>query len=192
MLAIARPTIVLFASLTFITGIAYPLTVTAIAQVAFPHQANGSLIRDNDRVVGSKLIGQPFDNPRYFFGRPSATSPVPYNGLGGSGSNLAATNPALREAVRDRVSRLKAADPDNAAAVPIDLVTASASGLDPHISPAAARYQAARIARQRGLTRESVDELIRKHTLPPTLGFIGQPRVHVLNLNRALDAAKSF
>jgi potassium-transporting ATPase KdpC subunit len=192
MLAIARPTIVLFACLSFITGIAYPLTVTAIAQVAFPHQANGSLIRENDRVVGSKLIGQPFDNPRYFFGRPSATSPVPYNGLGGSGSNLAATNPALRQAVRDRVSRLKAVDPDNVAAIPIDLVTASASGLDPHISPAAARYQAARIARQRGLTRESVDELIRKHTEPATLGFIGQPRVHVLNLNRVLDAAKSL
>ena len=190
MLTIARPTIVLFAFLSFITGVLYPFTVTVIAQVAFPHQANGSLIRENDRAVGSKLIGQPFDNPRYFFSRPSATSPAPYNGLGGSGSNLATTNPALLEAVRERVSRLKAADPDNAAEIPIDLVTTSASGLDPHISPAAARYQAARVARQRGLSRESVDELIRKNTQPPTLGFIGQPRVHVLNLNRALDAAK--
>lgn len=185
-----KPAIVMFALLTLITGVVYPLTVTAVATVLFPRQASGSLIREGDRKVGSELIGQSFGSARYFWGRPSATGPVPYNGLGGSGSNQATTNLALLDAVRERIARLQAADPGNPSPIPVDLVTACASGLDPHISPAAARYQAGRVARERKLPREQVDALIAAHTEQPTLGVLGQPRVHVLNLNRSLDSAK--
>ncbi len=142
-----RPALLLFAMLTILTGVLYPLAVTAIAQLAMPAAANGSLIVDGGRAVGSALIGQPFSDPRYLWGRPSATGPQPYNAMASSGSNLGPTNPALSAAVTERVAALRAVDPDNTAPVPIDLVTASASGLDPHISPAAARYQAARVAR---------------------------------------------
>lgn len=185
-----RPAIVMFALLTLITGVVYPLTVAAVATVLYPRQASGSLILEGDRAGGSELIGQSFGSARYFWGRPSATGPVPYNGLGGSGSNQATTNPALLDAVRERIARLQAADPGNQLPIPVDLVTACASGLDPHISPAAARYQAGRVARERKLPREQVDALIAAHTEQPTLGVLGQPRVHVLNLNRALDSAK--
>jgi K+-transporting ATPase ATPase C chain len=185
-----RPAVVLFLLLTGVTGIAYPLAVTVVAGTVFPRAATGSIIHDGDKRVGSDLIGQPFDNPRYFWGRPSSTTPA-YNGMGGSGSNLATTNPALRTVVQERIERLRAADPSNTLPIPIDLVTASASGLDPHISPAAARYQAARIARERGLPIERVEALIYEQTVKPALGFLGQPTVHVLRLNRSLDAAKS-
>lgn len=182
-----RTAIVLFLLMTGITGIAYPLLVTIVARVAFSNAATGSLIREGERIVGSELIGQPFDAARYFWGRPSATAPA-YNGLGGSGSNQAPTNPALREAVKERIERLRAADPDNTSAIPIDLVSASASGLDPHLSPAGAHYQAARIARIRKIPLDEVNRLIKVHTQAPTFGFLGQPRVHILNLNRSLDA----
>lgn len=185
-----RAAIVLFLLLTAITGIGYPLLVTIVAQVAFANAATGSLIRDGDRIVGSEFIGQPFGDARYFWGRPSATTPA-YNGLGGSGSNQAPTNPALREAVMQRIEQLRAADPDNKSAIPIDLVTASASGLDPHLSPAGTYYQAARVARVRKIPLDEVNRLIKAHTQGPTLGFLGQPRVHILNLNRSLDALTS-
>ena len=185
-----QPAIVLFALLTLVTGVAYPLAVTVGANALFPQKATGSLIREGDRLVGSELMGQAFDDPRYFWGRPSATGPVPYNGLGGSGSNQATTNPALVDAVRDRVARLQDADPGNQAPVPVDLVTASASGLDPHISPAAARFQSSRIARERQLSVDQVEALITANTEQPTFGVLGQARVHVLKLNRALDSAK--
>jgi len=183
-----RTATILFLLLTLVTGVIYPMMLTATA-FAFPDAATGSLLRDGDQWVGSELIGQPFAAPHYFWGRPSATTPA-YNGLGGSGSNLATTNPALVDAVRSWIERLHAVDPDNSAAVPIDLVTASGSGLDPHISPAAANYQAGRIARLRGLSEEQVQSLVRQHTEPPTLGILGQARVHVLRLNRSLDALK--
>lgn len=180
--------LILYLLMTLITGIIYPLTVTAAA-FAFPDAATGSVLREGPRVIGSNLIGQPFHDARYFWGRPSATTP-PYNGMAGSGSNLATTNPTLVDVVRDRIQRLHAIDPANNSAIPIDLVTASASGLDPHISPAAARYQAGRIARLRGLPEQQVHDLIRQHTELPTLGVLGQARVHVLRLNRSLDALK--
>jgi len=180
----------LFVLLTVLTGIVYPLGITAVATVAFPAAARGSVIQEGDKLLGSEWIGQSFESPRYFWGRPSASTPA-YNGMGGSGSNQATTNPALREAVITRRNRLRAADPTNTSPVPIDLVTASASGLDPHISPAAAKYQAARIARVRGLPLERVQSMIDAQTLPPTLGFLGQPRVHILRLNRSLDSASS-
>jgi K+-transporting ATPase ATPase C chain len=183
------PALVLFLILTFVTGVAYPLAVTVVAQFAFPSAANGSLIGDAQHHVGSELLGQSFTEPRYFWGRPSATTPA-YNGLGGSGSNLATTNPALMDAVKDRIARLHAADPDNTAKIPVDLVTASASGLDPQISPTAAQYQAGRVARERGLPLEQVTKLIGQHTQMPTLGFLGQPRVDVLRLNLSLDSVK--
>ena len=183
-----RPALVSLALLTLITGVAYPLVVTAIAKVAFPSQAGGSLIVDKDgKVLGSRLIGQPFDDPKYFWGRPSATSPHPYNAAASSGSNQGPTNPALTKAVQERVDALRAADPGNTAPVPVDLVTASASGLDPHISPAAALYQAGRVARARKLDEATVRELVAKHTEDRQLGFLGEPRVNVLALNRALD-----
>lgn len=181
-----RTAVVLFLLMTAITGIAYPLLVTIVAQVAFSNAAAGSLIHDGEHIVGSELIGQSFDDARYFWGRPSATAPA-YNGLGGSGSNLAPTNPALREAVKERIERLRAADRENKSAIPIDLVTASASGLDPHLSPAGTHYQAARVARVRKIALEDVGRLIKAHTQAPTFGFLGQPRVHILNLNRSLD-----
>jgi potassium-transporting ATPase KdpC subunit len=174
---------------TLLTGVAYPLAITGTARLFFPHQANGSLIVDNGKPVGSELIGQPFDDPRYFWGRPSATSPFPYNAASSSGSNLAVSNPAQREAICERIARLRAADPENTSPIPADLVTASASGLDPHISPAAADFQAARVARLRGLPVERIRDLSAAATEPRQLGLLGQPRVNVLLLNRALDDA---
>ncbi len=180
----------LLALFTLLTGVVYPLAVTGLAQVIFPTQANGSLIRQNGRVVGSTQIGQPFDDPRYFWGRPSATAPFPYNAAASAGSNLGPSNPALIEAVQARIAALQAADPGNTQAVPVDLVTASASGLDPHISLAAALYQAPRVARARGLAAEAVEQLVAQYTEGRQLGFLGEPLVNVLKLNLALDGVK--
>jgi K+-transporting ATPase ATPase C chain len=185
-----RPAIVLFVALSLVTGLAYPLLVTGIAQVALRDAANGSLIVRDGKVVGSRLIGQPSSDPKHFWSRPSATSPMPYNGGASSGSNLGPLNPALHDAVKARIEALRQADPGNTAAVPIDLVTASASGLDPHISRAAADYQAARVAKSRGLPEADVRALIERHTEQPLLGLLGEPRVNVLELNLALDAPK--
>ena len=173
--------------LTLVTGVAYPLLVTGIVQVAFPSQAQGSLMVKDGKIVGSRLIGQPFDDPKYFWSRPSATSPFAGNAGSSSGSNLSPTNPDLIKAVQGRVDALRAADPANTAPVPVDLVTASASGLDPHISPAAALYQVARVARVRKLDPEAVRQLVERHIEGRTLGFLGEPRVNVLALNLALD-----
>ena len=189
MTAIIRPALVLLLLLSGLTGIVYPLAITGIAQAAFPAQANGSLILDGDTVRGSALIGQPFDDPRYFWSRPSATSPA-YNGGASSGSNLGPLNPALSAAVKARVEALRAADPGNDAAVPVDLVTASGSGLDPHVSPAAAQYQVSRVARARGLARDRVQQLVLEHTEGRELGVLGEPRVNVLSLNLALDGLR--
>lgn len=182
-----RPALTLFVLLSLVTGLAYPLAVTGIAQLAFPHQANGSLVEHNGRVVGSELVGQAFADPGHFWSRPSATAPAPYNAANSGGSNLAPTAPALVEAVKARVEALRAADPGNTAPVPVDLVTASASGLDPHISRAAADYQAGRVARARGLPVERVRALVEQHTEGRWLGFVGEPRVNVLALNLALE-----
>jgi K+-transporting ATPase ATPase C chain len=171
--------------LTIITGVVYPLLVTGIAQVAFPDKANGSLIVQNEKIVGSRLIGQAFSDPKYFWGRPSATSPMPYNGAASSGSNQGPTNPALKEAVEGRIKALGGATP-----VPADLVTASGSGLDPHISPAAADYQVARVAKARNLSEDRVRGLVAQHTQGRQLGILGEPVVNVLELNLALDALK--
>ncbi|WP_437648765.1 potassium-transporting ATPase subunit KdpC [Sorangium sp. So ce362] len=190
MLAHLRPALVLLLVLTGVTGFVYPLLSTAIAQAAFPEQANGSLVRKDGRVVGSTLLGQPFDDPRYFWGRPSATSPVPYAGQASAGSQLGPTNPALAEAVKARIDALRAADPESAAPVPADLVTASGSGLDPHISPAAAEHQARRVARARGLPEDEVRRLVARHTEERLLGLLGEPHVNVLLLNLALDGAR--
>jgi K+-transporting ATPase ATPase C chain len=183
-----RASIVSLIVMSVVTGVVYPLVVTGVAQVVFPHQANGSLIVKDGKVVGSALIGQPFDDPRYFWGRPSATSPYGYNAGSSSGSNLSPTNPALISAVQGRVDALRAADPDNKAPVPVDLVTASGSGLDPHISPAAALYQISRVAKARKLAPEAMRMLVDRHTEGRQLGFLGEPRVNVLTLNLALDA----
>lgn len=181
--------VVLFLLLTVITGVVYPGLVTGAAQIAFREQANGSLIVRDGKPIGSALIGQPFSDPKYFWSRPSATGPQPYNGLASSGSNQGPTNPALADAVRQRVGALRAADPGNTAPVPIDLVTASASGLDPHVSPASAHYQIARVARMRGLDEAKLRALVAAHTEPRQLGVFGEARVNVLQLNLALDAA---
>ena len=190
MRTLIRPAIVLFLVLTVITGLIYPLVVTGIAQVLFPQQANGSLIVKNGQAVGSQLIGQPFDDPKYFWGRPSATGPFPYNAAASSGSNLGPSNPALTDAVKARMDTLKAADPANTQPIPVDLVTSSASGLDPHISPAAAAYQVTRIAHARGLDESAVRQLVAQYTQGRDLGVLGEPRVNVLELNLALDALK--
>jgi len=175
--------------MSVVTGVVYPLVVTGIAQVAFPAAANGSLISVNGKAMGSSLIGQPFDDPNYFWSRPSATSPQPYNAMASSGSNQGPLNPALTDAVKDRIKALRDADPGNTAPVPVDLVTASGSGLDPHISVAAAQYQAARVAKARGLAADKVQSLIAAHTEGRTFGVLGEPRVNVLALNLALDGA---
>ena len=188
MFKLLRVSLLMLLVMTVITGVLYPLAVTGVAHVVFPHQADGSLIVRDGHVVGSRLIGQPFDDPRYFWGRPSATSPQPYNGASSSGSNLGPTNPALADAVRQRIAALRAADPGNTQPVPVDLVTASASGLDPEISPAAAQYQLARVARVRHLDVAQVRQLVAAHTQGRWLGLFGEPRVNVLALNLALDA----
>ena len=185
-----RPAIVSIAIFTLLTGILYPLMITGIAQVIFPHQANGSLIVQNGQVVGSELIGQPFDNPRYFWGRPSATSPFPYNAAASTGSNLGPTNPALTEEVKARIAALKAVDPTNKSPIPVDLITASGSGLDPNISVAAALYQVPRVAKSRGLSEEVVGALVDRFTEDRQLGVLGELRVNVLELNLALDGIK--
>lgn len=187
MQAILRPAIVLFAVLTLICGVLYPVAVTGIAQAAFPAAANGSLVEKDGAVVGSSLIGQQFTAPGYFWGRPSATGPMPNNGGGSGGSNQGPLNPALQEAVKGRIAALRAADPDNTAPVPVDLVSASGSGLDPEISLAAAQYQTARVARARGLSQERVNALVEQHTQLRALGLFGEPRVNVLALNLDLD-----
>jgi potassium-transporting ATPase KdpC subunit len=187
MKTLIRPAVSLFVLLTAITGVIYPLAVTGVAKVAFPSRAAGSLIVKDGKTVGSSLIGQNFSDPKYFWGRPSATSPMPYNGSGSSGSNQGPLNPALVDAVKGRVEALKAADPGNALPVPVDLVTASASGLDPHISVAAAQYQATRVARVRGLAPDTVATLIAHHTEDRLFGLLGEARVNVLELNLDLD-----
>ena len=190
MTSILRPALTLFVVLSFITGLAYPFAVTGLGQALFSHQANGSLVVVGDRVVGSELIGQNFEQTGHFWGRPSATAPQPYNAAASSGSNLGPSNPALVEAVKARVQTLRAADPSNNVAVPVDLVTASGSGLDPHISRAAADYQVGRVARARGLPPEQVQMLVAQHTQAVLFGFLGEPRVNVLKLNLALAGAK--
>jgi K+-transporting ATPase ATPase C chain len=182
-----RPALASLGLLTLVTGVAYPLLVTGVAQVVFPHQANGSLIVREGKAVGSELVGQPFDDPKYFWSRPSATAPVAYDGGASSGSNLGPLNETLADAIESRVEALRATDPGHTAAVPVDLVTASGSGLDPHLSPAAAAYQVARVARTRGLSVAAVEELVARHTRGRQLGFLGEPRVEVLPLNLALD-----
>jgi potassium-transporting ATPase KdpC subunit len=185
-----RPALVLFLLLTVLTGFLYPLMVTGLAQLLFPHQAGGSILMRDEHAVGSRLIGQSFSDPRYFWSRPSATTPQPYNGTASTGSNLGPLNPQLTDAINARIAALRAADPTNSAPVPIDLVTASGSGLDPEISVAAANYQAARVARARGLAPKRVQALIAQHTEGRLLGVLGEPRVNVLELNLALDALK--
>jgi potassium-transporting ATPase KdpC subunit len=182
-----RPAIMVLVLLTLVTGVAYPLLVTGIAQAVFPFQAQGSLVVKDGKVVGSALIGQPFDDPKYFWSRPSATSPFADNAGASSGSNLSPTNPDLIKAVQGRVDALRAADPGNTSPVPVDLVTASGSGLDPHISPAAALYQVRRVARARKLDPAAVQQLVERHIEGRSLGFLGEPRVNVLALNLALD-----
>jgi K+-transporting ATPase ATPase C chain len=193
MLKQLRPAIVLLLLFTLITGVIYPLVVTGIAQAIFPHQANGSLIAQDGKAIGSELIGQSFDDPKYFWGRLSATGTFPYNAFNAqnltasSGSNYGPLNPALLDAVKARIAALKAADPGNTAPIPVDLVTASGSGLDPNISVAAALYQAPRVARTRGMSEEAVRALVNQYTLGRQFGILGEPRVNVLELNLALD-----
>jgi K+-transporting ATPase ATPase C chain len=182
-----RVSLILLVVLTVVTGMIYPLVITGIAQVTFPAQANGSLIFKGGQPVGSALIGQPFDDPKYFWPRPSATSPFPDNAAASSGSNQGPLNPALAQVVQGRVDALRAADPGNAAPVPVDLVTASGSGLDPHISPAAALDQVPRVARERKLDVETVRTLVERHIEGRTFGLLGEPRVNVLALNLTLD-----
>jgi K+-transporting ATPase ATPase C chain len=191
-----RPALVALGIFTLLTGLVYPLVVAGIAQVVFPWQANGSLIVRNGQPVGSALIGQPFDDPKYFWGRLSATSPAGYTAFNGdkltgsSGSNYGPLNPALVEAAQARIKALQEADPSNTAPVPVDLVTASGSGLDPHMSPAAAAYQVGRVARARGLSEDTVRQMVAQHTEGRTFGLLGEPRVNVLTLNLALDDVK--
>ena len=187
---ILRPALVLFFILTLLTGVVYPLLVTGAAKALFPVQAGGSLVTQNGKAVGSELIGQNFSDPQHFWGRPSATGPMPYNAAASSGSNLGPLNPALIDAVKGRVEALRTLDPGNAQRVPVDLVTASASGLDPHISPAAARYQAGRVAKVRGLPVDKVLALVDAQTQKPVLNLFGEAQVNVLKLNLALDGLR--
>jgi potassium-transporting ATPase KdpC subunit len=187
MSSLVRPALVLLLIMTAITGIAYPLVLSGIAQVLFPHQAGGSLVMRGGKAVGSRLIGQSFHDPKYFWSRPSATSPQPYNGIGSGGSNFGPLNPALMEGIKKNIEALHAADPTNTAPVPVDLVTASASGLDPELSLAGARYQVTRVARVRGLSQAAVQGLVDSHARGRLLGLLGEPRVNVLELNLALD-----
>ena len=187
MKTLIRPAITLFILLSIVTGLLYPLLVTGISQAVFPAQAAGSLIERDGKLLGSRLIGQNFTDPKYFWGRPSATSPYPNNAAASGGSNLGPRNPALKAAVESRIKTLREADPGNTAPVPVDLVTASASGLDPHISPAAADYQMGRVARARGLALEPVRALVAQHTEDRQWGMFGEPHVNVLELNLALD-----
>ena len=191
MRSVIRPAIVLLLAMTVVTGIVYPLVVTGISQIVFPHQAAGSLIVKDGKAVGSELIGQNFADPKYFWSRPSASTPQPYNGLASTGSNLGPLNPALTDGIKKNIDALRAADPGNKAPVPVDLVTASASGLDPEISVAAANYQAARVARVRGLPAAAVHQLISTHAQARWLGILGEPRINVLQLNLALDELPS-
>jgi K+-transporting ATPase ATPase C chain len=188
---IIRPAVILFLIMTVLTGIVYPFAVTGLAQILFHDQAEGSLVMAGGHAVGSRIIGQSFSDPKYFWSRPSATAPQPYNAIASSGSNLGPLNPALTDAVASRIAALKAADPTNSLPVPVDLVTASASGLDPDISIAAARYQTARVARVRGLDPAAVQSLIDAHARGRFLGLVGEPRVNVLELNLALDALRA-
>lgn len=190
MLSQIRPALVSLGIFTVLTGAIYPAVVTGVAQAAFPTKANGSLIVRDGKEVGSSLIGQPFSDPRYFWGRPSATGPQAYNGAASSGSNQGPTSTALTDAVKARIQALRDADPGNDAPIPVDLVTASASGLDPHVSPAAALYQVRRVARVRGVNEAALRELVAKHTEGRTFGILGEPVVSVLALNLALDAMK--
>jgi potassium-transporting ATPase KdpC subunit len=183
-----RPALIVFALLTVLTGVVYPLVVTGVGQAVFPGQSNGSVIESGGRAIGSKLLGQPFSSPEYFWSRPSTTGPQPYNGAVSSGSNQGPINPALESAVSDRIAALRAADPGNAAPVPVDLVTASGSGLDPHVSPAAAEYQVARVAKARQASEADIRTLVQQATDGRTFGFLGEPRVNVLELNLLLDA----
>ncbi|MFO1349866.1 MAG: potassium-transporting ATPase subunit KdpC [Gammaproteobacteria bacterium] len=187
MFTLLRPALALFLILSAVTGVLYPLAVTGIAKLTFSHQAAGSLIERDGKAIGSALIGQNFTEARYFWGRPSTTAPTPYNAAASGGSNLGPTNPALADAVRGRIAALRQADPSQAGPVPVDLLTASASGLDPHISPEAALYQVNRVARARGLAPERLRELVGGHTENRTFGILGEPRVNVLALNLALD-----
>ena len=189
MFAQFMPALRMLVILSGLTGVIYPLLVTGVAKLAFSRAADGSLIVTDGKMLGSDLIGQPFDGPKYFWSRPSATSPQPYNAMASSGSNQGARNPALADAVKDRIKALRDADPGNTAAVPVDLITASASGLDPHISVAAAEYQLSRVAKARGLAEEPVRALLNANTEGRTLGVLGEPRVNVLRLNIALDRA---
>jgi len=182
-----RTALLVLVAMTGLTGVAYPLAVTVLAQTVFPWQANGSLVVDDDRIRGSALIGQPFDDPAHFWSRPSVTARFPYDAAASAGSNLGPTSEALLDAVRDRVAALRASDPDNRTQIPVDLVTASASGLDSDLSPAAARWQVRRVARERGLSLTAIEALIAEHTEGRWLGVFGEPRVNVLALNLALD-----
>ncbi len=188
MLRELRTVAAIFLLLTLVTGIAYPLLVTAVAQIVFPHQANGSLIVRGDKLIGSELLGQGFSDPKYFWGRPSASAAFPYDASSSSGSNYGPTNPAQLEAVRTRLDAIRKSQPEQSGPVPIELVTASASGLDPHISPAAAEYQVGRVAAARSIGPEQVRNLVNEFTEGRTLGVLGEPRVNVLQLNLALDA----
>ena len=187
-LRLTGQSLVVLVALTLVVGVAYPLLVTGIARGIFPGQAAGSILVKDGKTVGSALIGQPFTDPKYFWSRPSATSPFPYNAAASAGSNLGPTNPTLLASVSDRVQALRTADPSSGALVPVDLVTSSGSGLDPHVSPAAAEYQAARVARARGIDLAVVERLIAEHTQGRQFGLLGEPRVNVLELNLALDA----
>jgi potassium-transporting ATPase KdpC subunit len=185
-----RTAILLFAAMTLLTGILYPFAVTGLSLALFPRQANGSLINIDGERSASELVGQSFSGPRYFWGRLSATGPLPYNGASSSGSNMGPSNPALKETLQKRIAALLAADPENRLPIPVDLVTASGSGLDPHISPAAAFYQAARVAKARGIDEKRVIELVHGNIVERQFGILGEPTVNVLRLNIALDALR--